>query len=150
MNDLSTQPPVAGTPVPPITAPSDVVAPVVSTGNKEIVGGRLSGQENLTDATGQELNIPKEVSAIGVKVRPTVIPIPPAVSKLGVKPAGTNIPVATASTVVLPISDTQIAQGLNEGISNSLRWLSEWCIRRLKQLHFAVKSVHGQLIRSKT
>ena len=68
---------------------------------------------------------------------------------MGVKPAGQNIPVQTVPAVVLPLSDEQIAIGLHKGITDSLRWLSEWCVRRLKQMHIAVIRVHGKLVRTK-
>ena len=137
MNDLSDPAsPVVTNQVPtnsPTSVQPDGMA-VTSLGSKEIVGGSINPQEGLRDATGKEVEIPKEVAAVGVKVRPTTIPIPPAVAKMGVKPAGQNIPVQTTSTIVLPLSDSQIASGLHESITSSLRWLTEWCIRRLKQV----------------
>ena len=133
---------VATNPVPTNSragVPSDGMA-VTSSGNKEVVGGSVNPPEGLRDATGIEVAIPKEVAAVGVKVRPTTIPIPPAVANMGVKPAGQNIPVQTTSTIVLPLSDSQIASGLHESITSSLRWLTEWCIRRLKQVVQVKKS----------
>ena len=124
-------------------------APVVSgisSSMKEIEPGG-NQTEGLQDATGQEFELPKEVSSAGVKMHPTVIPLPPSVSQMGVKPAGQNIPTQTTSTVVLPLSDEQIAIGLHRGITDSVRWLAEWCVKRLKQLHIAVVTVHGKLVR---
>jgi len=68
---------------------------------------------------------------------------------MGVKPAGYNVPVQTTTTVVIPMTDEQIAQGLQQGVAFSWRWFSEWCIRRMKQFHVVVKMVHGKLIRVK-
>jgi len=119
----------------------------VSSGNKEVVVG--SGHDVLHDASGQEFEIPKEVASAGVRIHPTTVPIPPRVSHMGMKPAGANIPVQTTTTVALPLTDDQIAVGLTQGVVFSWRWFSEWCVRRMKQIHVAVKMVHGKLIRVK-
>ncbi len=147
------------------TAPSDPVnagmpqstqhdpsfSSAVSYGNKEASPASTmpDRMEGLADATGQELELPKEVVSAGVRVHPTTIKIPAPVSKLGVKPSGMNIPVQTTSTVVLPLTDDQIAKGLHEGINNSVRWLAEWCVKRLKHLHYTLKNVNGSLLRVK-
>lgn len=93
--------------------------------------------------------LPKEVTAAGVSIHPTTIPLPQSVANMGVQPTGANIPMPTAP-VTLPISDDQIAQGLGKSIRESFRWLAEWCIRRLKQVHVGLQSVHGRLIRVQT
>lgn len=147
MSDLSNPTPLptqdaAGTP----PAPSPVISTSPS-GAKEVEPGGLAPQEALRDATGHETLISQEVASAGIRVRPTTISIPPKVSQMGMKPAGLNIPVQTTTTVVLPLTDDQIAVGLQQSITNSWRWLSEWCVRRLKQMHVAVKSVHGKLVR---
>ena len=146
MNDLSnsSDPQGSSTPVVPPTA---TMGP---SGNKEVEGGRMSAQESLQDSTGQEFELPKEVVSAGVRTRPTVVSIPPTVAQMGVKPAGHNIPVQTTSSIILPLTDDQIAAGLHQGVTTSWRWLSTWCIRRLKQIHVTVKTVHGKLIRVKT
>jgi hypothetical protein len=143
MNDLSGQPQsdVTGQNTPPRGQS------VTSSVNKEVEGGSIDRQDALKDASGQEYEIPKEVASAGVRIHPTTVPIPPRVTNLGVKPAGQNIPNQTVSTVVLPLTDDQIASGLHEGLSSSWRWFSEWCLRRMKQLHVVVKIVHGKLVR---
>jgi len=144
MNDLPTdtkQPQVANMPPNPVTASPS--------GAREIEPGGPAPQEGLKDATGNETQIPKEVAAAGVRVRPTTVTIPPPVAQMGVKPMGNNIPVQTTTSVVLPLSDDQIAAGLHLSMTNSVRWLAEWCVRRLKQLHVAVTSTHGNLMRVK-
>jgi hypothetical protein len=144
MNDLSNssiaQPVAQSTNQP---ADSDLTG-ATSSGNKEVVGG-ADHPDTLRDVT--EVSIPKEVASAGVKIHPTTVPIPAKVSQMGVKPIGNNIPVQTVSTVVLPISDDVIAEGLGQGVTSSWRWFSEWCLRRMKQLHVMVKIVHGKLIR---
>ena len=106
--------------------------------------------DGMRDGIGQETSIPKEVLSAGVRVKPTSIPIPKSVAQMGVKPAGQNIPVQTTSAIVLPLTDDQIVVGLHQSMANSLRWLAEWCVRRLKQAHVAVTTVGGKLIRGKT
>lgn len=122
-----------------------------SHGNKETapIGGIPDQREGLSDASGQEFELPKEVQSAGVRIQPTTIPIPAPVAKLGVAASGANIPVQTTSTVVLPLSDDQIAIGLHEEVTNSMRWLAEWCVRKLKFLHITLKNVHGTFIRVK-
>lgn len=114
------------------------IMPITPTGNKEVVGG-MDTPEGLRDATGQEIELPKEVAAAGVRIQPTSIPIPPSVSQMGVTPAGNNIVVHSAPPIVLPLTDEQIAIGLRLSIVDSLRWLSEWCVKRIKQFRIRIK-----------
>lgn len=117
--------------------PDDQQAPTPTatpSGNKEVVGA-VEVQDGLRDATGQEADLPKEVISAGVQVKPTSIPIPAPVAQMGVKPAGNNVPTQTTTKVSLPLTQDQIAKGLRESIVNSIRWLAEWCVKRMKQLH---------------
>jgi hypothetical protein len=101
------------------------------TGGKETAAG---GAELPVIDLGKEVELPKEVAAIGVTKTPTVVPIPRPVGKMGVKPAGANVTIGTGATVTLPLTEQEVLQGLKAHIMHSWRWLSEWCIRRLKQL----------------
>jgi hypothetical protein len=139
MSDLSN-------PTDPISQPQPVST--TPSGAKEVEPGNPAPEMALRDVTGHEVPISQEVASAGIRVRPTTISIPPKVSQMGVKPAGSNVPVQTTTTIVLPLTDDQIALGLQQSITNSLRWLSEWCVRRLKQMHVVVKEVHGKLVRS--
>src|SRR5436190_1471766 len=121
MNDLSSSSD------PNVSSPS--VTSVTPSGNKETVGGAINPPESLRDATGQEFELPKEVASAGVRMQPTTVAIPPKVASMGVKPAGQNVPIQTAPTIAMPLTDDQIAVGLHMGVTNSLRWLSEWCVR---------------------
>lgn len=112
--------------------------------NKEQETGRVT--EASFRPTAQETELSPEVVSSGVAVRPTAIPISPPVSQLGVKPAGQNIP-APVPAVTLPLSDDQIAQGLKQSIWSSWRWLAQWCVRKLKQVHMGLKNIHGRLTR---
>lgn len=95
--------------------------------------GLTSGEISIAEIGKPELELPKELSAIGISTQPTTVQVPQQVSQLGVKPAGDNVSLGTGSSVSLPLTDDQIAQGLKQGITSSWRWLAEWCRRRLKQ-----------------
>lgn len=94
-------------------------------------------------------DLPKEVTSAGVTIHPTTISMPAAVTQMGVTPGPANIPMPTAATA-LPITDDQIAQGLGKSLKESFRWLAEWCVRRLKQVHIGLQSVRGKLVRVTT
>lgn len=134
MNDLPIQDPPQATATP--------------TGNKEVVGG-IDKPEELRDARSQEIELPKEVVSAGVRVQPTSIPIPAPVAQMGVQPAGKNIPPTQSATVILPLTDDQIAKGLHESITSSWLWLAHWCIKRLKQIHMGIKLIQGKTVRVK-
>ena len=146
MNDLSKP---SGNPsnTPSIQPPPIQPQPIVSSGNKEAIGGSIDQSESLKDATGAEFELPKEVSSVGVRIQPTTVSIPQPVMQMGLSPAGQNIPVQTKTTVTLPLSDDQIASGLHASLMESVRWLAEWCVFRLKRMHIALKTVHGKLTR---
>lgn len=115
----------------------------------EFSSGMASPELGLVDAGTQEIELPKEVASVGVTAQPTTVQLPPNVQNLGVQPVGQSGPAGQATTVVLPLTDDQIAQGLHQGITSSFRWLAEWCIRRLKQVHVGLKFIHGKLFRIK-
>ena len=140
-NQISTNNPI----IQSKTLPGRAATP---SGSKEVVGG-MDRPEGLADATGQETALPKEVAAAGVRVQPTSVPIPASVAQMGVKPAGNNVPVQTTPSAALPLTDDQIAAGLRMSIINSWRWLSEWCVKRLKQIHQGIRSMQGKTVRVK-
>lgn len=111
-----------------------VFTPSASKEIEGIIGSIGSPEVPLTDVSGQELEIPRVVERAGVRVQPTVVPIPPKVQKQGVQPVGANVP--AAQQTVVPLTDDQIVQGLKQSVASSWRWLAEWCVRRLKQLHY--------------
>lgn len=106
---------------------------------KELEGGIALGEPfPLKDIGTHEVNLPKEVIAVGVSARPTKVSLPQAVQQLGVRATGQAQGSAQTPVVALPLTDDQIAQGLKVGVTNSWRWLAEWCIRRLKQLRRSI------------
>lgn len=99
-----------------------------------------------------EIEIPPEIEKTGITIRKETVEIPPDVAKLGLKPSGTSIPMATGkptSAVVLPIADSQVLEGIHAKISTAIRWLAEWCLRKLKKAHIVLKKVHGKVVRVK-
>lgn len=116
---------------------SSIPTPPQAIGNvsKEAEMVSSPSPESPLKEVGVEMELPKEVTAAGVSIRPTAIPIPPPVSKLGVKPTGQNIGANKTGAIAMVLTDEQIAEGLHVSISNSLRWLAEWCRHKLKVLH---------------
>ena len=137
MNDLPDSASPAGTnnPTNPTNTPIIQSGTDVGSIGKEIEGGVGLSEAGLHDVSGQEMELPKEVAAVGVKVQPTTVTIPQPVAQMGVISAGTNVPAQPAPAVALPLTDDQIAVGLKASITSSIRWLAEWCVLRLKQLH---------------
>lgn len=119
------------------TNPSSVPTPPQATGSigKETEIPSSPVLESPFKDLGKEMELPKEVISAGVSMQPTIVSIPPPVVKLGVKPAGQNIPTVPTGAISMVLTDEQIAQGLHVSISNSIRWLAEWCRHKLKVLH---------------
>ncbi|MEK7593036.1 MAG: hypothetical protein AAB508_06685 [Patescibacteria group bacterium] len=96
---------------------------------------------------GKDVPLPKEVISSGVKMQPVSVTLPQSVSSLGVKTVGNAAPVSATPSVILPLTDDQITIGLHKGVSDSIRWLAEWCVRRLRQVHLAIRSIGGKTVR---
>lgn len=110
-----------------------------------VAGG---GEQPLTkDVSGQEIELPKEVATAGVTTQPTTVVVPHNIAQMGVKPVGQMV-MPKAVTTALPLTDVQIAQGLKQSITSSWRWLAEFCVRRLKQLHMTLKGISGKTMRA--
>jgi len=109
----------------------------------------ISGQVTMAEVPhiteiGKDIDLPKEVSAVGVSVHPTTVVIPPKVSSMGVKPAGNNVTIGDGSSIALPLSDDLILQGLKQNPTSSWRYLAEWCKRRLLQMHRVIRTISGR------
>lgn len=107
-------------------------------------------ESSVVTEVGQEMPLVPEVSHVGVSLHPTTVEIPKTVQQLGVKPVGQYTPKPAVSALVLPLSDEKIAEGLHQSITSSWRWLSQWCIRRLKELHIALNAKGGKVVRENT
>lgn len=124
------------TALPTSDAGGSIHPPTISIASKETeVVSETGAEVPPIREVGQDQDLPKEVVAVGVTVQPTSVAIPPKVSQLGVKPSGPNVSLGTGSTVVLPLTNEKITQGLHQSVAHSFRWLAEWCKRKLKQLH---------------
>lgn len=127
------------TPV-PSTGPAD---PVSTSGvaGKEFEGGVSLGSLEAPGITeiGKDGEIPKEVETAGVRILPTAVSLPPSVQKLGVQPTGVSPQIIQPQQKqTVPLTDDQISQGKKQSIQSSWRWLAEWCVRKLKQLHMVL------------
>lgn len=134
-----------------IKAMNDLPTPVIS-GNNQISDDPISQTSNgmgskevektvsgrvempLKDVSPVEVELSHEVAQAGVKVQPVHIQLPQNVIQAGVQTVGGQT-LTTGQAVVLPLTDEQIAKGLHASVVTSLRWLTEWCLRKLKQLH---------------
>lgn len=103
-------------------------------GKEQEPGGAGLEQPGLRDIPGTEIELPKEVAAAGVRAQPTTVQLPQAATQMGVKAVGDAV-IPQATTVALPLTDDQIALGLKQSVVSSWRWLAEWCMRKIKQLH---------------
>ena len=112
---------------------------------KEVEDGITPSGETLPlQETGKEVELSAELSQAGVTISPTSISLPPPLTKMGVAPAGLNVTVGTGSSVTLPLTDDQIALGLHQSVTSSWRWLAEWCVKKLKQLHLIIRNIKGK------
>lgn len=127
-----------------------VVTPISSSGvGKEIESAETTLSEVTKDVEHhKDGELPKEVSAVGVRLQPTIIELPTIVQNAGVQVVNTVAqPVPVTTTIALPLSDEQMAKGLHESVVNSVRWLTEWCVRRLKQMHILVHNTSEKLVK---
>ncbi|MBI2611367.1 hypothetical protein HYW54_01310 [Candidatus Gottesmanbacteria bacterium] len=115
---------------------------------KEQLGGGVSSQEVL-QSVSPELQPSKEVKGVGVYAHEEAVKVPPDLQRMGVSPSGPSTPVTTTgqAAIVLPISDQQVVSGLHAQVYSALRWLAEWCIRKLKKAHLTLKVIHGKIMR---
>lgn len=95
----------------------------------------VSPESSGIKEVGADIELPKEVQAAGVRTTSDSVQIPQPVAQMGVTAVQSAPPPPPASPV--PLSDDQIAKGLTQSIANSVRWLAEWCRKRLKQLRLS-------------
>lgn len=136
------------TPSIPVSAQS---VSTTSTGLKEQEPAGIVSAETVAEIS-TEIEVPEEVEKAGVKRIGETIELPPDVKKLGVTHAGVSVPVGSVAAlpaVALPISDQQVVTGLHAQVLSALRWLSVWCIKKLKKAHVALKVIHGKVMRVK-
>ena len=146
--DTNTQTP-ASTPS-SVTPSDDVTNPVpgVSSAQKEVEvpvpSEMIPVEERLAD-----IELTPELEKIGVEKQTEVIEVPADLQKMGVSATGPAQGHTTSTSVTLPLTDDQIVVGLHAQIISSLRWLAEWCLKKLKQAHIHLKRIKGKIIREK-
>lgn len=100
-----------------------------------------------------EIELNREVKEAGVEKRgEVVVELPPDVKKLGVTQTGPATTITTMTTVAqvsIPITDSQVVVGLHAKVTSSLAWLANWCIKKFKKAHVALKIIHGKIVRVK-
>ena len=96
----------------------------------------------------QEYQVSKEVSA-HVQIRTEKPDIPPDLIQIGVThaPSDQNMSAPVSNQVSVPLNDDQINDGLHHPITDSIRWLAEWCLVQLKRAHVHLTKVKGRYIR---
>jgi hypothetical protein len=130
--------------------PVNAQAATLSSGGKEKEFAQNVTKELIRESPA-EIELPKEVESAGVQKISEKIELPPDVKKIGMTSATPPpLPVQTqVPTVILPISDQQVISGSHQNVTNAIRWLSLWCIRKLQKAHVILKVVHGKIIRIK-
>lgn len=152
MNNNTAYPQTTSPVVPTVTSDKNTSQSSVSTGSshgKEFEAVKISPTEAVQEVS-KEPEIPEEVEKAGVMKVSETIELPPDVKKLGVVSSGASTPITVTpvlSKVVLPISDQQVIVGLHSKVTSAFRWLSTWCIRKLKKAHIALKVIHGKIVR---
>lgn len=88
-----------------------------------------NSESPIITEVGQEVDLSSEVKKAGVTMQSDTIELPKPIQNLGVTQVGVAAPVKKVSYTP-PLTDDQIALGLKQSLSQSLRWLSEWCKRQ--------------------
>lgn len=108
----------------------------------------FSGNESAALEQGSaEVELTPELEKAGVVAHHDNVRVSPEVQQMGVETMGPTQPVIYTGAVQLPLTDDQIVVGLHAQILSSLRWLAEWCIKRLKQVHVHLKNIGGKAVR---
>jgi hypothetical protein len=118
----------------------------ISTGIAKEIEPALSLQEKyeIKELVEHE---PEEEVKLYVQSRRETIKLPPDLKEMGLQ--DTSSPkFSTYQTVVLPISDDKVYQGLHAPIYSSLRWLATLAMYLLQKAHLTLKVIHGKVIRA--
>lgn len=108
--------------------------------NKEAEPVASSHQEMMEPIRAPEVS--KEV--LGYIEQREKMKVPPDLKNIGVQ-ATDDVHGSTGPT--FPITDEQIEEGLHQPVNSSWRWLSEFLLYHLKQMHLTLKKVHGHVVR---
>jgi len=123
-----------------INTPQGNVAMSTTPQGKEGEVVRVATAEFPLQEVGGEVELPQEVISSGVQVHSTRPSLPEVVVDQGVVGVGEAMPSVQplGSSVVLPLTDEQIAKALHQSVSTSVRWLAEWCVKKMKMVHTTV------------
>ena len=135
------------------STPPSTSSPVSTSGSlaKESEVVRIAPTEATpVNDSSSETPLSPEVMRARLRMRADSIELPKTVQQLGVSPVS-QAPVSAVAipTIVLPLTDEQIARGLHQSITSSFRWLAEWCEKRLKEFHFIVRTIGSKTVREK-
>jgi hypothetical protein len=99
---------------------------------------------------GREVELSPDVTAAGVSVHPTVIPMPKPLDASGVRQVGQNVSLGTGESITLPLTDEEISAGSKQSPTSSWYFLAKWCKRRLEQLGRVIKIIGGKAVEVET
>jgi len=117
---------------------------------KEVERQLIAKTESYLEEAGKVPELEPEMVDAGVHQVSGEVSIPPSVSQMGVTHSGPTASVSSHVSVKLPITDDQIMKGLHANVFDAFRWISEWCLRRLKIANFALKKVGSKATRVQT
>src|SRR3989344_6247653 len=103
--------------------------------------------EPILEEIKSDVDLTPQLEKIGVEKRSETIELPPDMKKMGVQAVGPTQPVTYTGAVKLPLADDQIVTGLHAQIMSSIRWLAEWCVRKLKMAHIKLKTSGNTIVR---
>lgn len=108
-------------------------------GVKELVSSALDARNEIPGVqvveTEQSAEIPPEVESWMEKVDHREV-VPPkeivVADQTSMQPTGHY---AAQPVIVLPTSQQTVKKGMTQGVTESIRWLAEWCFRVIKKFH---------------
>lgn len=106
-----------------------------------------STESQMIEEVPSDVELEPRLESMGLTKRSETIELPPDVSRMGVQGVGYAQPLIYSGIVQLPLTDDQIVVGLHAQLISSLRWLAEWCIRRLKRAHIHLTNRGGRVVR---
>ncbi len=104
---------------------------------------KVEQQTVKTVEASNNLELSKEIlPGVEEKHHPSEpIVLPSQIQLAGV--SSTPIPIESMTfkpdPVVLPLTESEIKKGLHVSVWYSIRWLSEWCVKQLKEAHLLFK-----------
>jgi len=124
---------------------------ITSIGGKEAEKVTQEASVKIEEISPEAVLAP-EVETAGVTKIGETIEFPPDITDLAGGQSASTLPLQTSSRTAvpaMPISDDLIYAGSRKSITNTIKWLAEWCIRKLKMAHLILKNIHGKIIRVK-